>query len=167
MNAIQLLVLALAAQAASPTAPAPDAQPASPDLITREDAAVVAKASIEACERHNERVMALVTDADGHLRAALSSDNATGAGFRSAPLKTATVLAFHASTRDLATRLTKDPAFAAQYGKDPRYFYHAGALPIFRNGKFVAVVAVGGGHDQDEACASEGLKLLPWAKTSP
>ena len=167
MNAIQILALAVAAQAAAPPATVPPAEPASPDLITRADASAVAKASIEACERRNERVMALVTDADGHLRAALSSDNATGAGFRTAPLKTATVLAFHASTRDLAVRLANDPAFAAQYGQDPRYFYHPGALPIFKSGKFVAVVAVGGGHDQDEACAYEGLKLLPWAKTSP
>ncbi|MDB6009254.1 MAG: hypothetical protein JWL65_1504, partial [Gammaproteobacteria bacterium] len=88
-------------------------------------------------------------------------------GLRSASLKTATVLKFKASTRSLQERLKSDAAFAEEYGKDTRYFYHPGGVAIYRDGKFVAVLAVGGGHDKDESCALEALKLLPWAKTNP
>jgi uncharacterized protein GlcG (DUF336 family) len=106
-----------------------------------------------------------VADADGHLRVALASDNATLAGLATAPQKIASVLAFHASTRELQARLASDPAFAAQYGKDPRYHFSPGGLPLYKAGRFVAVIAVGGGRTVDESCAIEALKLLPWAKT--
>jgi uncharacterized protein GlcG (DUF336 family) len=139
----------------------------SADLISRADALKIVDASLAACERQGETVAAFVTDADGHLRAALSSDGLNAFGLRSANLKTATVLQFKASTRVLAERLNSDATFGATYGADNRYFFHPGALPIYRNGKFVAVLAVGGGHDKDESCALEALKLLSWAKTMP
>ena len=142
-------------------------QQISADLITRADALKIADASIAACERQGEKAAAIVTDADGYLRAALSSDGLDPVGLHTANLKTASVLEFKVSTRALLQRLDSDAAFAKKYGKDPRYFYHPGAVPIYRNGKFVAVLAVGGGHDKDESCALEALELLPWAKTSP
>jgi uncharacterized protein GlcG (DUF336 family) len=107
-----------------------------------------------------------VADADGHLRVALASEDATLAGLTTAPQKLASVLAFHASTRDLKDRLASDAGFAAQYGKDPRYHFSPGGLPLYKDGRFVAVLAVGGGRDIDESCALEALKRLPWAKTS-
>lgn len=145
----------------------PEGPPASADLISRAEALAIAQESIYACERRGETAVALVTDANGRLRAGLSSDNASAAGFFSAPRKSATVLAFHASTRELQARLAADPAFASANGADPHYFFHPGALPIYKAGKFVAVLAVGGGHDKDEACALDALKLLPWARTKP
>jgi uncharacterized protein GlcG (DUF336 family) len=169
MSALLLSGLAaeVLAQAQVPSPETPATQRISADLITRADALKIADASIAACERQGEKVAAMVSDADGFLRAALSSDGSNPIGLRSASLKTATVLKFKASTRSLQERLKSDAAFAEEYGKDTRYFYHPGGLPIYRDGKFVAVLAVGGGHDKDESCALEALKLLPWAKTNP
>lgn len=133
--------------------------------ITQAEALVIAQAAIQACKSQGMSVNVQVADADGHLRVALASENATLAGFATAPQKIASVLAFHASTRDLQGRLTSDPGFAAQYGKDSRYHFSPGGLPIYKAGKFVAVIAVGGGRTVDESCAIEALKLLPWAKT--
>ena len=156
-------VVAQTASAAGPAAPAE----ISAQLIARTDALKIVDASIASCERQGEKVAAMVTDADGYLRAAMSSDGLNPVGLRTANLKTATVLKFKVSTRTLYERLKTDAAFAKEYGKDERYFYHPGAVPIYRDGKFVAVLAVGGGHDKDESCALEALKLLPWAKTTP
>ena len=161
---------ALSGSVAAQTPPAPAAaahERISPDLITLADALKIAEAALSSCERQHEKVAAFVTDADGNLRAALSSDGLNPIGLHTATLKTASVLQFKVSTRDLEQRLKSDPAFAAKYGNDTHYFYHPGALPLYRDGKFVAVFAVGGGHDKDESCALEALKLLPWAKTNP
>jgi uncharacterized protein GlcG (DUF336 family) len=169
--ALALLTVAVfggpvAAQAPPPSTPAGETR-VSAALITRADALKIADASIASCERQGETAAVFVTDADGYLRAALSSDGLNPIGLHSATLKTATVLQFKVSTRALAERLKSDAAFAAKYGNDARYFYHPGALPIYRGDKFVAVLAVGGGHDKDESCALEALKLLPWARTTP
>ena len=137
------------------------------DLISRADALRLVSASLEYCERQGEKAAAYVTDANGNLRAALSSDGLKPIGLRSVPLKTAAVLQFRASTKILADRLKTDPNFAAEYANDPRYLFHPGAMPIYRAGKFVAVLAVGGGHDKDESCALAALKRLSWATTIP
>lgn len=162
-----LLMPFFATQAGSQGPAAPAEAHIAADLITRADALKVVDGSLAACERLGETAAAFVTDVDGNLRAALSSDGGNPIGLRTATLKTAAVLQFKSSTRALAERLKSNPAFAAQYGNDPRYFFHPGALPIYRDGKLVAVLAVGGGHDKDESCALEALKLLPWARTAP
>jgi uncharacterized protein GlcG (DUF336 family) len=136
------------------------------NLITQAEALSLAQASIQACKARGMSVNVDVADADGHLRVALASEDATLAGLTTAPQKLASVLAFHASTRDLKDRLASDAGFAAQYGKDPRYHFSPGGLPLYKDGRFVAVLAVGGGRDIDESCALEALKRLPWAKTS-
>ncbi|MHA4869876.1 GlcG/HbpS family heme-binding protein [Duganella sp. PWIR1] len=136
-------------------------------LITQPEALSLAQAAIQACKAQGMSVNVQVADADGHLRVALASENATLAGLNTAPQKIAGVLAFHVSTRDLQTRVGSDPAFAAQYGKDTRYHFSPGGLPIYKAGKFVAVIAVGGGRTIDESCAIEALKILPWATVSP
>jgi uncharacterized protein GlcG (DUF336 family) len=137
-----------------------------PNQITQAEALALAQAAIQACKAQGMSVNVQVADADGHLRVALASENATLAGLVTAPQKIAGVLAFRASTRELQARLKADPGFAAQYGKDARYHFSPGGLPIYKAGKFVAVVAVGGGRTVDESCAIEALKLLPWASTS-
>ena len=134
--------------------------------ITQSEALTLAQGAIEACHLRGMAANVQVADADGHLRVALASENAALAGLTTAPQKIASVLAFHSSTRALQTRLANDPAFAAQYGNDVRYHFSPGGLPLYKAGKFVAVIAVGGGRNIDEDCAIEALKLLPWAKTS-
>lgn len=137
-----------------------------PNQITQAEALSIAQAAIKACKSQGMSVNVQVADADGHLRVALASENATLAGLNTAPQKLASVLAFHASTRALRDRLASDPAFAAQYGKDPRYHFSPGGVPIYKAGRFVAVIAVGGGRTVDESCAIEAMKLLPWAQTT-
>jgi uncharacterized protein GlcG (DUF336 family) len=167
-TAFLMLALLLATDALPQSPPkAPAEERVSADLITRADALKIAEASIAACEKQGETAAAFVTDADGHLRAALSSDGLNPIGLRTVTLKTASVLKFKQSTRALADRLKSDPAFAADYANDARYFFHPGALPIYREGKFVAVLAVGGGHDKDESCALEALKQLTWDRVAP
>jgi uncharacterized protein GlcG (DUF336 family) len=158
--------LAAAAWAGGAGAQAPAAASIDPGLITQAEALAIAHGAIQACKSQGMSVNVQVADADGHLRVALASENATLAGLVTAPQKVAGVLAFHASTRDLQARLASDPAFAAQYGKDPRYHFSPGGLPLYKAGRFVAVIAVGGGRTVDESCAIEALKLLPWARTA-
>lgn len=134
--------------------------------ITHVEALALAQAALQSCKAQGYAVNVQVVDADGHLRVALAGDNAKLAGLATAPQKVASVLAFRASTRELQARLASDPAFAAQFGKDPRYHFSPGGLPIYKVGKLVAVIAVGGARQVDESCALEALKLLPWARTS-
>jgi len=170
--AVGMLALGLAnslgAQAPpSPAAPAAPEPRVSGELISSVDALLLVTGSVAACAARGEKAAAFVTDTDNHLRAALSSDGMHPIGIASAGRKTATVLAFGASTRVLRERLTTDPAFAAGPGKDPRYYFSPGGLPLYRGGKLVAVLAVGGGHALDEACALDALKAVPWATTTP
>jgi hypothetical protein len=91
-----------------------------PAQITQQEALALAQAAIQACKAQGMSVNAQVADADGHLRVALASENATLASLITAPQKIASVLAFHASTRDLQTRVASDPA--ASYTTTPAPF---------------------------------------------
>ena len=164
------------ADAATPAPPTPaPPTPAPPridptvsaSLISRADALTLVRRSIEACEVRGEKAAASVTDADGNLRAALTADGMNTIGIRSVGRKTATVLKFRVPTRALRERAAADAAFAAEFGKDERYYFSPGGLPIYRNGTFVAVLAVGGGHALDEDCALDALRDVPWARTTP
>jgi uncharacterized protein GlcG (DUF336 family) len=153
------------ATAVAPTARPPEAI-VSAELISRADAQKLVQRSLESCEKRGFKAAAIVTDTEGHMRAALSSDGMNPIGIASAGRKTATVMNFKLSTHALRDKVAADPAFAAQYGKDERYYFSPGGLPLFRSGKFVAVLAVGGARTEDEACALDALKMVPWAKTS-
>lgn len=141
-------------------------QPISPQWISRADATAVAQAALEACAARGQPASVVVWDADGFQRAAFSDDGAKAIGLSSSAGKAAAVLAFKASTRDLQARVASDKAFADQYGKDERYHFSPGGLPLYRDGKFVAILAVGGARNIDEDCAREGLKRLAWASTT-
>src|SRR6059058_2204622 len=106
--------------------------------ITQAEALTLAQAAIQACKSRGMSVNVQVADADGHLRIALASENATLAGLDTAPRKIASVLAFHTSTRALQARVANDTGFAAQYGQDSRYHFSPGGLPLYKAGKFVA-----------------------------
>lgn len=160
-------VATLAAFAASAPAMAQVQAAIDTSLITQADAQALAQAAIAACREQDMSVTAQVADADGNLRVSLSADHASLAGIKSAPQKLASVLTFHATTRALQARVASDPAFAAQYGKDPRYHFAPGGLQLYRNGKFVAVLAVGGGRAIDESCALAAVNVLPWVKLAP
>jgi uncharacterized protein GlcG (DUF336 family) len=88
-------------------------------------------------------------------------------GITSSGRKTLTVMTFKASTRALRERLATDKAFAEGPGKDARYYFSPGGLPLFRGDRFVGVLAVGGGHALDEECALEALAAVPSLKTLP
>lgn len=159
------ITMATSALAQAPAAPA--AKPVSPALITLVQATRLAQNVLAACAAKKESAAVYVTDADGHLRVAMSADGLSAVGQHSVVLKSATVLEFRQSTRALGERLEKDAAFRDGPGKDSRYFFHPGALPLYRGAQFIGVLAVGGGHDKDEACAFEALGKEPDLKVAP
>ncbi|MBB3953767.1 heme-binding protein [Novosphingobium sediminicola] len=165
-----VIALAMVPSAQAQTAPQsapPPAKPVSAAMITLAQAVRIAQNTLTACAAKQETAAVSITDADGNLRVALSADGLNPVGLRTAPLKSTTVMQFRQSTRVLGERLEKDAAFRDGPGKDPRYFFHPGALPLYRGGQFIGVLAVGGGHDKDEACALEALAKEPDLKVAP
>jgi uncharacterized protein GlcG (DUF336 family) len=162
---IAALLVTSAAHAQTPAAP--PQKLVSPAFITLDQAMRISKNVIAACAKRKEAAAVTITDADGFTRVSLSADNLPVVGLRTAALKTATVLEFRQATRALGEKLEKDPAFRDGPGKDPRFFFHPGALPLYRAGQFVGVLAVGGGHDKDEACAFDALASEPDLKVTP
>lgn len=144
---------------------------ASPDMITLADATRMAQATMQECAKRGQPTSVLVMDGNGFQRLLMSDDNAKHIGVVHIGFKAAAVLDFKASTAALRARLTSDKPgdkqFAEQYGKDPRYIFDPGALPIYRDGKLVAVIAVGGSGNFNEDCAQAGVKALSWATTEP
>lgn len=136
-------------------------------LMSRSDAMLLVQATLEACDARGEKAAAVISDPDGNMRAALSSEGMVTIGIRSTTRKTASVLKWRLSTHALRDRAAADAAFAAEFGKDERYYFSPGGLPLYRGDQFVGVLAVGGGHQLDEECALDALKSLPWVKTSP
>ena len=144
---------------------AADPEPGIASDITRAEATHAAETALAACAARGQPASVVVMDAAGHVRAAFSDDGAKPIGLTTSNGKAAAVLTFKESTRDLVARLQGDPQFAAQYGKDPRFHFSPGGLPIYKQGKFVGLIAVGGGRDIDEDCAKEGFKTITWAST--
>jgi len=168
--AVSATVLGCIASFSTFAADPPPARPqvlASPDLITLADATRMAQAALDACARLGQPTSVLVMDAAGFQRVAYSDDNAKQIGVLHTRLKAAAVLEFKVSTQALAARVQTDKQFADQYGKDERYLLQAGGLPVYKSGKLVAVISVGGSGDANEACAQAGVKALSWAGTAP
>jgi uncharacterized protein GlcG (DUF336 family) len=107
-----------------------------------------------------------VWDANGNERIVISDDGAPVIGITSSIRKANTVMQFKASTQSLGERAKTDPALAEQL-KDPKYYTSPGGVPLYKNGKFVGLLAVGGGRDQDGNCAGEGIKAVPWVRIAP
>ena len=162
---IRFVVAAIAA-GWTVTAVAADPEPViSSDPITRAEATHAAEVALAACAARGQPASVVVMDAAGYVRAQLSDDGAKPIGLTTSTRKAAAVLTFKESTRDLAARVQGDPQFAAQYGNDPRFHFSPGALPLYKEGRFVGLIAVGGARDIDEDCAREGFKTLTWAST--
>ena len=141
--------------------------PLSAELISRADATKIAEAALQECAARGQPASVIVADAAGHMRAAFSDDNAKLIGIGSSATKMNSVVDFKTSTRALQARAESDKEFAAKFGKDARYHFSPGGLPIYKNGKFVAIIAVGGARNIDEDCALAALKTLSWASTKP
>lgn len=137
----------------------------SPDHITRAEATRVVQAALEDCVKRGQPASVVVVDVVGFQRAAFSDDNANAVGLSTSSKKAAVVLAFKVSTRSLQMRVQSDKQFADQYGKDERYHFSPGGVPIYKNEGLVAVIAEGGARNIDEDCAYAGLKTLSWAAT--
>jgi uncharacterized protein GlcG (DUF336 family) len=158
------LLVSLAASGAEPAATPPLA---SPDLISWADANRMAQAALQDCARRGQPTSVLIVDATGFERVAFSDDNAKPIGVIHTRRKAAAVLAFKVSTQVLEARAKTDKPFADQYGKDERYLLMAGGLPIYKAGKLVAAISVGGSGNVNEDCAAAGVKALSWATTEP
>ena len=141
--------------------------PMSAELISRAEATQIAQAALKECAARGMPASVIVTDSAGHMRAAFSDDNAKLVGIGSSSTKVNSVVDFKMSTRALQTRAQSDKEFSDKYGKDERYHFSPGGLPIYKNGKFVAIIAVGGARNMDEECALAALKTLSWASTEP
>ena len=138
----------------------------SPELITIADATTLAQAALAACRAIGLPTTARVFDAQGFERLMMSDDKAMSVGLDTSAQKAAAVLDFRASTADLTARL-KDPRFAEQYGKDPRYHISPGAFALYRGDAMVGVLAVGCSRNRDADCANVAIKSLPWAAFTP
>lgn len=160
-----LAAIALMAGAAE-AAPKEPGTPASAELISRADATKAAQAALADCIARGQPASVVILDAEGFQRAAFSDDGAKYIGLHTSAQKAASVLAFGVSTRELQARVASDPHFAEQFGKDERYHFSPGGLPIYRKGKLVAIIAVGGAMGIDEECARAGLKALGWGSAS-
>jgi uncharacterized protein GlcG (DUF336 family) len=136
---------------------------ASADRITLKDATRMAMAAAEDCAKRGQPTSVIVVDATGFQRIAVSDDNAKFIGVAHNLRKAATVLAFKTSTQVLQARAESDKQFAEQYGKDERYMFQGGGLPIYKDGKLVAAISVGGSGNFNDACAQAGVKVLSWA----
>jgi uncharacterized protein GlcG (DUF336 family) len=164
---LALLVSVAAGAADAPAAPPAAGSLAIPELISQADALRMAQASLADCVKRGQPTTVVIVDANGFQRVALSDDNAKLIGVAHTRLKAAAVLAFKASTQVLQARVTTDKQFADQYGKDERYLLQAGGLPVYRNGKLVAAISVGGSGNVNEDCAQAGVKALSWATIEP
>jgi len=172
LTSLFVAALTFVSSASADPTPAPQAEPPymrpiSPALLTRQQVNAMAQRALDACEKLGFPATVNIVDADGSLRATFSSDNARIVGLETAPQKTAAVLEFKTSSAALQKRLTTDPAFAAQYGKDKRFLFYPGGLPLFRDGKLVGAIAVGGARTNDEVCAREGLKAAIFDENKP
>ena len=163
MSAITAVLVMAAGITASPKE-SPET-PISAELISRAEATQIALAALKECAARGQPASVIVTDSVGHLRAAFSDDNAKVIGIGSSHTKMNSVVDFKVSTRALQQRAQSDKEFADKYGKDERYHFSPGGLPIYKNGRFVAIIAVGGARDIDEECALAALKTLSWAST--
>jgi uncharacterized protein GlcG (DUF336 family) len=139
----------------------------SAELISRAEATQIAVAALKECAARGQPASVIVADSAGHMRAAFSDDNAKVIGIGSSATKMNSVVDFKMSTRALQARAESDKEFADKYGKDERYHFSPGGLPIYKDGKFVAIIAVGGARNIDEECALAALKTLSWASTEP
>jgi uncharacterized protein GlcG (DUF336 family) len=156
--AVSLPSSALAAAIADPPRVAilPYMRPINPDLLSRGDVAAMVKSASDRCEALGQSATVSVVDAEGCLRATVTSDSAKIVAIETLMTKIAGVLAFRVSSRDLQAPAADDPLFNAQFGKDARFLFYPGALPLFRHGQLIGAIAVGGAHDNDELCARAG-----------
>jgi uncharacterized protein GlcG (DUF336 family) len=152
---------ALAADAAAP-------RPERIALISRADAMLAARTTMDACVKRGKHPLVVVKDARGYVWAWVSDDQTSVAGLITGNQKANAVLDFKTPGKVLMARLESDKKFAEQYGTDPRYYFGLGAYPIYKQDTLIAVLASGGGTGPiDEECVLEGLKSLPWATTEP
>src|SRR5689334_9132602 len=159
------LFASLAASGAEPAANSPMSL-ASPELISLSDAMKMAQAAMQECAKRNQPTTVVIEDSNGFQRVALSDDKAKLIGVVHTRRKAATVLQFKESSEVTQKRAETDKAFADQYGKDERYLLQGGGLPIYRDGKLVAVISVGGSGNENDACAQAGVKAVSWASTA-
>ena len=164
LSAITAVLVTVAGITASPKE-SPET-PNSAELISRAEATQIALAALKECAARGQPASVIVSDSAGHMRAAFSDDNAKVIGIGSSNTKMNSVVDFKMSTRALQLRAQTDKDFADKYGKDARYHFSPGGLPIYKNGQFVAIIAVGGARDIDEECALAALKTLSWASTA-
>lgn len=119
-------------------------------------ATMAAQATLASCAADGYAITVAVTDAQGHLKAALAADGTRENGIYMAMHKTLTVVGFRISTLELRQRIEKDPALLDQV--KPNMSLLPGGVPIFGHGAFLGAIATSGASAHiEEKCAADGI----------
>jgi uncharacterized protein GlcG (DUF336 family) len=126
--------------------------------LTLEASEKLAQATIAACRKQGIQIGVTVVDRSGDAMVVLRDTLAPRITLEISRQKAFTAVNFNAPLSTMENRFTKP--FAV--GKVDGLVFSAGGIPIEAAGNIVGAVGVSGAAtgEQDEACASEGLKAI-------
>ena len=129
-------------------------------------AKTLAEAALERCQKDGSRVTVIVLDRGGNIRIVLRDDGAAPHTFENSQRKAYTALTFHAPSKELAERLTKNPGAVSQVYLSGTSAA-GGGLPIKVGNEIIGAVGVSGstgvpgsdvpGGTRDEVCSQAGI----------
>jgi uncharacterized protein GlcG (DUF336 family) len=118
-----------------------------------------AKTAVEACGADGYKVSVAVTDAAGHLKAALAADGVAPNRVYMALRKDITAAAFGISTVALREKIAADPSLLKQL--KPNMSVLPGGMPILVEGRVVGAIASSGAFAyEEEKCVRAGLQEI-------
>ncbi|GAA4525464.1 GlcG/HbpS family heme-binding protein [Amycolatopsis samaneae] len=155
---------ALAANAATPAAPAPAAAKDVPRGLVQTShlsiaaAQKAAQAALDAATKAGQHVSVAVVDRDGTTVLSLRGDGAGPQSPSSAQAKAFTAVSWNAKTSDLVGRLQQNPTLKDIQGT----LFLAGAVPVDAGTTPIAAIGVAGAPSgaQDETFAQAGADAL-------
>ncbi|WP_033296228.1 GlcG/HbpS family heme-binding protein [Amycolatopsis jejuensis] len=148
---------ALAANAATPAAPAP-AGLVQTSHLSIASAQKAAQAALSAAEKAGQHVSVAVVDRNGNTVVTLRGDGAGPQSYSSAEEKAFTAVSWNAKTSDLVGRLQQAPTLKDIEGT----LFLAGGVPVDAGTTPIAGIGVAGAPSgaQDEAFAQAGADAL-------
>ena len=115
--------------------------------------------AVDTCASDGYPVSVAVTDASGHLKAALVADGVKPNRVYMAVRKDVAAAAFGMSTLALREKLTTDSSLLAQL--KPNMSVLPGGLPIFAGDRVVGAIAASGAYAiEEEKCVRAGLQKI-------
>lgn len=133
--------------------------------ITADAAHAGVAAACEKARALGVAINACVVDAGGHRIAFLRGDGAFLQSGKIARDKAATAAGFGAPTGALYEALAGDPAVLTGIAAQPGVALFQGGLPVTVDGEVIGGIGVSGASaEQDEICATAGLKAMGLAE---